>query len=186
VSRHLAAGARAAGDSRALGRLLAARDLVARPLPARASTRSAKNVGVGTSTSNANSVISHGKASDRNAGSGFAGGRTILVVLLNNNTVLGDAGEDVARVSDAGDLSSSTVDSLDTETVLRVGDLVVQELDVRDSVVVATSDRADGQTMATSASGARNRDVGTRVDSDTVVLDCTSVLRVSEMRSKSD
>jgi hypothetical protein len=175
MSRHLAAGARAAGDTRALAGLLAARDLVARPLPAGASTRSAKDVGVGTSAGDTDSVISHGKASDRNIGSGFPGRRSVLIVLLNNYTVLGDVGEDVAGVSNAGDLSSSTVDSLDTETVLRVGDLVIQELDVGDGVVVTTTDRTDGETVAASAGGTRHGDISTRVDSDAVILDCVSV-----------
>jgi hypothetical protein len=125
MSRHLAAGARAAGDTRALAGLLAAGDLVARPFPAGASTRSAKDVGVGTSAGDTDSVISHGKASDRNRASGFSSGTSILIVLLNDYTVFGDVGEDVAGVSDARDLSSSTVDSLDAKTILRVGDLVV-------------------------------------------------------------
>ena len=171
MSRHLAAGTRTAGDTRALGGLLATGDLVARPLPAGASARGTEDVGVGTSAGDTDSVISHGKASDRDASGGLAGGRTVLVVLLDNNTVLGDSREDVAGVSDAGDLASSAVDSLNTETVLRVGDLVVQELDVGDGVVVTTTDGTDGETVATSAGGARNSDVGTRVDSDTVVLE---------------
>jgi hypothetical protein len=125
MSRHLAAGARAAGDTRALAGLLAARDLVARPLPAGASTRSAKDVGVGTSAGDTDSVVSHGKASDRNPVCSDSSRTSILIVLLNDYTVFGDVGEDVAGISDARDLSSSTVDSLDTETVLRVGDLVV-------------------------------------------------------------
>jgi hypothetical protein len=175
MSRHLAAGARAAGDTRALAGLLAARDLVARPFPAGASTRSAKDVSVGTSAGDTDSVVSHGKARDRNPVSGFARWRSVLIVLLDNYTVFGDVGEDIAGVSNTGDLASSTVDSLDTETVLRVGDLVVQELDVGNGVVVTTTDRTDGETVTTSAGGARNGDISTRVDSDTVVLDCMSV-----------
>jgi hypothetical protein len=196
MSGYLATGTRAAGKTRALCGLLATGDLVARPLPAGASTRGAKDVGVGARAGNTDSVISHGKTSDWDTSGGLreiklaefcgrvgystylASGGAILVVLLNNNTVLGDSGENISRVSDAGDFASGTVDSLNTETVLRVGDLVVQELDVGDSVIVATADGSDRETVATSAGGARNGDVRTRVDSDTVVLNSTSVLRV--------
>lgn len=178
MSRHLAAGTRATGDTRALGGLLATRDLVARPLPAGASTRGTENVGVGASAGHTDSVISHGKTGNRDASSGLSSRGAVLVVLLDNNTVLGDSREDVARVSNAGDLASSAVDSLDTETVLRVGDLVVQELDVGDGVVITTTDGTNGETVTTSAGGARNSDVSTRVDSDTVVLECMLVSSV--------
>jgi len=91
MSRHLAGGARAAGDTRALGGLLATGDLVARPLPAGASTRGTENVGVGARAGNADSVVSHGKTSDWDTVSGLASRGAVLVVLLNNNTVLGNS-----------------------------------------------------------------------------------------------
>jgi len=170
VLRHLAGGARAAGDTRALAGLLATRDGVARPLPVGASTGGTENVGVGTRAGNTDLVVVHGEASDRDTVGGLAGRGTVLVVLLNDNTVLGDAGESVASVLNARDLASSTVDSLDTETVLRVGDLVVGELDVGDGVVITTTDGTDGETVATSAGRTGDSDVGTRVDGDTVIL----------------
>lgn len=91
MSRHLAGGTRTAGNTRALGRLLATGDLVARPLPAGASTGSTKDVGVGAGAGNSDSVVSHGKTGDWDTVSGLASTGAVLVVLLNNNTVLGDS-----------------------------------------------------------------------------------------------
>lgn len=91
MSRHLAGGTRSAGDTGTLGGLLATGDLVARPLPAGASTRGTEDVGVGTRAGDTDGVVSHGQSSDWHARGWFACRRAVLVVLLDNNTVLGDS-----------------------------------------------------------------------------------------------
>jgi len=81
-----------AGDVGALGALLAAGDGVARPSPVGASSLGAKDVnrhGVG---SDAASHALDGEAGDRNAGGGSAGRRAVLVVLLDDDAVLGNLG----------------------------------------------------------------------------------------------
>jgi hypothetical protein len=183
IARHLAAGARAAGDTRALAGLLPTRDLVARPLPVGASTRGTENVGVGARAGNTNSVVGHGETSDWDTVSGLASGRTVLVVLLDDNTVLGNTRENVARVGNTRNLASSAVDCLDTKTILRVGHLVVQELNARDGVVITTTNGADGETVAPSAGRARNSDVGSRVDGDTVILESMLALKCHRDRA---
>lgn len=84
---------------------------------------------------------------------------TVLIVLLDDNTVLGNTGEGVTGVCDTRNRASSARNSLDAKTVLAVDDLVVSEVDVADSVVRAAANRADRKTVATSARAAREGDV---------------------------
>jgi hypothetical protein len=95
----------------------------------------------------------------RNARSRNAGWTTILVVLLDNDAVLPNAGESVAAVGDARDGASGTRDSLDADTVVTVDDLVVKEVDVADSVVGTAADGTDRKTVTASARTAREGDV---------------------------
>lgn len=81
-----------------------------------------------------------------------------------------DAGEGVAAVVDALHSASGTVNSLDTDAVITVRNLIICEVDVADSVVGAAANGADTKTVATSARTAREGDVGTRVDSNAIVL----------------
>lgn len=95
---------------------------------------------------------------------------TILVVLLDNNTVVGDAGESDVGESDVGDGTSGIVNSLDTDTVLGVADSGRGEGDVLDSVVATATNGSNGQTVSTGAGTTREVDVLTRVNGNTVVL----------------
>ena len=79
-----------AGDVGALGALLAARNADARPLPARAGALAAENVDGSSLGADGALDVVDGQAGDRNAGGGLAGGRAVLVVLLDHDSVLGD------------------------------------------------------------------------------------------------
>lgn len=60
------------------------------------------------------------KTGDRDAGGGVTSWGAVLVVLLDNDTVIGDAREGDVFVGDAGDGSRSIVNGLDADTVRRV------------------------------------------------------------------
>lgn len=79
-----------AGDVGALAALLATRDADARPLPARAGALAAENVDGSSLRADGALDVVNGQASDRDAGGGLAGGRAVLVVLLDHDSVLGD------------------------------------------------------------------------------------------------
>lgn len=79
-----------AGNVGALVALLATRDADARPLPARAGALAAENVDGSSLGADAALDVVDGQASDRDAGGGLAGGRAVLVVLLDHDSVLGD------------------------------------------------------------------------------------------------
>jgi hypothetical protein len=97
-----------AGDVRALAALLTTRNADTRPLPVRASTLGAENVDRDSLGSDAAGDIVNGKTSDRDAGGGGAGGRAVLVVLLDQNSGLGDVLEGDSLVGDVlGNLVST-------------------------------------------------------------------------------
>jgi hypothetical protein len=79
--------------------------------------------------------------------------------LLDDDTVLSNAGEGVAAVCDTRDGTSGARDSLDADTVVAVDDLVVGEVNVADSVVVTAANGADGKTVTASAGAAGEGDV---------------------------
>jgi hypothetical protein len=95
----------------------------------------------------------------RNAVGRSAGRRTILVVLLDDDAVLSNARESVAAVGDARDGASGSRYSLDADTVVAVDDLVVEEVDVADSVVGAAANGTDRETVTASARAAGEGDV---------------------------
>lgn len=79
-----------AGNVGALAALAATRDADARPLPARAGALAAENVDGSSLGADAALDVVDGQASDGDAGGGLAGGRAVLVVLLDHDSVLGD------------------------------------------------------------------------------------------------
>ena len=169
-ARCLARSARAAGDVGALGALGSASDLVAGPLPVGAGSLTAKDVGLNTLGRNSASDARDLEIGDGNTGGGLASGGAVLVVLLDDDTVLSDVGEGDVLVGDVGDGASGARDGLDADTVVGVENLGVLDDNVLDGVVGAATDGADGQTMTTRASTTDEVDVGTRVDGKAVVL----------------
>jgi hypothetical protein len=89
-----------AGDVGALAALHAASDADARPLPVGASTLGAKDVNLLGLGSDAASNVLDSKTGDRDAGGGLASGRAVLVVLLDQDSGLGDVLEGDALVGD--------------------------------------------------------------------------------------
>lgn len=149
---------------------LTAGDVNARHGPVRAAAITAKDVDLDSVGVNRASDVLEGDVGDGNTVGGSTSGVTVLVVLLNDDTVVGDTGELDVGVGDVLDSTSSVVDGLDANTVLRVGDSRVDESDVLDGVVVAATDGADGETVTAGAGTAGEVDVLTRVDGDAVVL----------------
>jgi len=140
-------------DALALGGLLATGDRVARPGPvAAARAGTAEDVDVSSRAGDGASDAGDGQVSDWDTGGGRASRAAVLVVLLDDDSVRGDSGESDVRVGDVLDGASVAGDGLDTDTVCRVGDLVVGNVDVLNSVIGTTTDGSDGETVATGAS----------------------------------
>lgn len=116
------------------------------PSPVRARVRAAENVNRSGIVSNRASDVLDGEVSDRNAVGGLASWAAVLVVLLDDDAVVGDVGEGDAGVGDVLYAAGGVVDGLDADAVLGVGDGAVGDVDVCDVVVVAATDGADGET----------------------------------------
>lgn len=117
------------------------------PGPSRA--LGAENVDVGTRGGHSTLNVGESDISDGNTSSWLTSWAAVEVILLDDNTVLGNVGEGDVLVGNAGDGSSSTGDGLDADTVLRVLNGGGQDLDVGDSVVGTATDRSDGETVTT-------------------------------------
>lgn len=109
-------------DVLASSALLSTSNGVSGPSPSRARSASAKNVDVGSGRGDGTLDILDSETGDGDTGSGSASWGSVLVILLDDDTVLGNAGEGDVLVGYALDGSSGAVDGLDTDTVLGVLD----------------------------------------------------------------
>lgn len=159
-SRHIAA----------LSALLPARNRNAIPLPPGARSLSTEQIHRRRTAANGALNAVQRQRRDRNTRSGSAGGASVLVILLDDNAVLGDVGQRDVAVGDVVYLSGSAVDGLNADAVLGVGDGGLLDDDAVDGVVGAAADGADGEAVAARAGAAREMDVGARVDGEAVVL----------------
>ena len=150
--------------------LLAARDVDTLEGPVGAAAFTAENV-------HGHSIIADraGHTVDSDIGdldvvTGLASRAAVLVVLLDNDAVVGDSGQLDVGVSDVADGAGLIDNGLDAHAVRRVADGRVVDSDILHSVVVTATNGADGQAVATGARTARELDVLARVDGDAVVL----------------
>lgn len=160
-----------AGDVGALGGVgLATSDIngVPGPVGARAVTAGDDNV-VAAGLDGAGDTV-HGEVGDGDAGGRVAVEVTAIVVLLDEDTVLGDGVEGDVLVGDALDGAGLAGLGLDTETVDRVLDGAAGEGHGVDSVVGTTADGSDGETVAARADAVLEGDVCAGVDGNAVVL----------------
>lgn len=107
---------------------------------------------------------------DGDTSSRCASRRTVLIVLLDDDTVFSDVLERDILVGDALDGTCSSRDSLDANTVVGVGDGGARNDDVLHVVVGTATNGADADAVPTGASAAGEVNVCTRVDSEAVVL----------------
>lgn len=138
------------------------------PGPARA--LGAENVNVGSGGRDGTVNVGESDTSDGNTGGWLSSWGTVLVILLDDNTVLGNTGEGDVLVGNAGDGSSGTGNSLDADTVGGVLDGGGFNDNIRDNVVGTSTDGSDGETVTTGAGSTGEGDAGTGVDSETVIL----------------
>lgn len=103
-------------DVRALCRLLPSSDRHSGPFPVAARAFATEDVDRSRSRCYRASDLAHSEAGDRNASRRCTGGRAILVVLLDNDSVLRDIAERYAAVGDALHGSSGAVYGLDADT----------------------------------------------------------------------
>jgi hypothetical protein len=111
-----------AWDVLALAAGLTTSDGVTGPGPVRAGALTAENVDVGSRALDGTLDVLDGEVGNWDTSGWGTSWGAVLVVLLDDDTVLSDAGEGDARVGDARDGTSSTVDGLDADTVLGVLD----------------------------------------------------------------
>lgn len=165
-AQNLARGAR--GNSLTLGRGLSTSDLVVGPGPVLAA--GAKDVDISSAGLDSSSDLVDGDVGDGDTRSGGTSGRAVLVILLNDDTVLGDVGESDGVVLDIGNGTGSARNGLDADTVVGVGNGRVEDADCLDGVVRASTNGSNGKTVTTTAVAASEGDVGARVDGKTIVL----------------
>lgn len=156
------------GDSLALVRLLATSDTVASPGPVLAA--GAENVNVGSARLDSANDLVDGDISDGNTSTGSTLGRAVVIILLNDDAVLGNVLEGDRVILDIGNRACRSINSLDADTVVRVGNDRVEDADSLDNIVRAATNGADRQAVATAAVSSSEGNVGARVDGEAVVL----------------
>lgn len=132
----------------ALVALLSTGDAVATPAPVSAATGAAENLDLGGRALDATLDLVELDVVDLDAVGRLAGGTAVLVVLLDDDAVLGDARQANVLEAHVGDGSAGPVNSLDAGTILGVDDLGVDDVDGVDGVVLAAADGTDGETVA--------------------------------------
>jgi hypothetical protein len=165
------------GDILTAATLLSTGDINTFPSPAGAAAATAQNVNISSRAADTTGDTIDGKTGNGDAGGGCTGRTAVLVVLLDDDAVFGDAGECDVLVGYAGDGAGGAIDGFDTDaylrtklvgskrlkrrrrTVLGVLDGGVFDVDGLDGVVGATSNGTNGQSMTTGASTASEDNV---------------------------
>lgn len=130
---YLARSSGSRGNALALVRLLATSDLVVSPGPVLGI--GAKDQDVCTARLDRSSDLVDGDIGDRNASGRDTSGRSVLIILLDDNTVLGDVGQSDGIVLDVRNRTGGSRNSLDTNTVVGVGDGGVEDANGLDNIV---------------------------------------------------
>lgn len=112
--------ASAARDILTAAALLSTRESNTLPGPVRAATTATQNVDVGGRAADATRNTIDGKARNGDAGGGGTSRTAVLVVLLDDDAVFGDAGECDVLVGYAGDGAGGAIDGLDANTWLYI------------------------------------------------------------------
>lgn len=99
-----------------------------------------------------------------------AGRSSILVILLDINSVVGDARKSNVLVDNVADTTAGAGIRLDATTILAVHDLGVFEGHSIDGVIALASNRTDAQPVATRAVQIIHSDLASTRNSDTVIL----------------
>lgn len=133
----------------ALGASLTTSDGDTGPGPVSAAARSTENVDISSVALDGTGDLREGDIRDLDTVGRGTSGAAVLVILLNDESVLGNTGKSDILELDVGDGTGGIVDGLDTDTILGVDNLGVGDGHVFDGVVATTTDRTDGETMAT-------------------------------------
>lgn len=134
------------------------------PGPVRAASGTAKDVDVGSSRCNRASDSFNVQVGDGDTCRRGTSRAAVLVVLLDDDAVLGDTREGDVLVGDILDGPGGAVYSLDAHAVCGVLYHVVIDVDVFNSVVRAAANGTDGETVTTGASASSKRNVGAGIN----------------------
>lgn len=118
------------------------------PSPPRTAPTPTENVNISRITRHSPRNSIQRDIRNRHASGRLTGRSTILVVLLNDNAVVGDIGHGDVGVGDLADGAGGAGDGLYADAVCGIGDYGVGDGYVFDRVVVAAADGADGEAMA--------------------------------------
>lgn len=136
-----------------------ARDIDTLPSPILAASIAAEDI-------DRSSVVRHGarhaidgEIGDRDPVRRFACRAPVLVVLFDDDSIIGDVGQLDVGVRDLRDGAGGTVDGFNANAILGVGDAGVLDSYVLDGVIVAAAYRADGETVAAGTSAVGEEDV---------------------------
>jgi hypothetical protein len=140
----------------AIARCTTSSDIYISPSPVSATTASALNIDVRSSRLDGTTNTIKHKFGDSHAVRRLTSGS--IVSLVDDNSVLGDIGQSDPRICDAGDGPGVARDGLNANTVLRGFYFTILEEDCFDSVVAASTDTTDGETVASGADAAREGD----------------------------
>ena len=150
--------------------MLATSDAVAGPSPLGARPLAAEDVHLCRALGHRASDTADCQVRDGNTSRRSTGRATVLVVLLDDNTILGDVGQGDTLVLDIRNRARRVVHRLDAHAIVRVGDGAVENAHRLDRVVGPAADGADREAVAAAARAACEGDVGARVDGQAVVL----------------
>jgi hypothetical protein len=143
----------------ALAASLTARDIVSRPGPVRAATVAAENEDGSSLALNTAGNLLDSQTGNGDTGGGSSGRATVLVILLDDDTVLGDVGQLDVGEGHVRDVTGGLVDGLNADAVVRVGHGGVGDGHVLHDVVVAQANGSDGETVAAGAVAAGEHNV---------------------------
>jgi len=161
---HLASGSWARRNVLACWRSLSSSDGNTGPSPIRARSWSTKNIDIGCWGRNGTSNTGEGQIGNWDTSGWGTGWGTVLIILLDDNSVAGYAGEGDVFVGYSCDSTSSPWNGLDADTVGGISDTGGGDYNIGDVIVSSAANTANWETVASGAGALGEGDWGSGVD----------------------